>query len=474
MAKVKTIYKCSACGATYSRWQGQCNECQEWNTIEEQLVQPTTASGRTTPAQDIQRKLTQIQEKAGWDGLHSEEIRPIQQIVGSEESRIDLHDEELNRLLGGGLVQGSFTLLGGEPGIGKSTLIFQTVLRCPELKTLYVSGEESAQQLKLRADRIGIHSEQCLIYCDTDLDNILLKALQIAPDLLVIDSIQTVTTARSDSSPGSISQIKECANLLLHFAKSSGIPVIVIGHINKEGSIAGPKILEHTVDTVLQFEGDKQHLYRILRSHKNRFGSTDDLGIYEMNSSGLVAVSNPSEHLISGNTEGLSGVVVACAVEGIRPIMIETQALVSSAIYNNPQRSTTGFDLRRLNMLLAVLEKRAGFKLIQKDVFLNITGGIKINDTAVDLAVLCAVLSSNLDIAVPSKTCMTGEVGLAGEIRAVSRIERRIAEAHRLGFTRILIPKANAKSLQQRNYDIEIVPCDRVDHAFRTLFSQRQ
>ena len=473
MARARTIYKCTACGATYSRWQGQCRECQEWNTIEEEITSPVSHTGRMTPAQDIRSKLGRIHENTPWHSLSRSEVQSIGQVCGSDTCREDLHDEELNRLLGGGLVLGSFTLLGGEPGIGKSTLIFQTVLRCPELRTLYVSGEESPQQLKLRADRIGIHSEQCLVYCDTDLDEILLQALQIQPHLLVIDSIQTVTTSRSDSSPGSISQIKECASILLEFAKSSNIPVIVIGHINKEGSIAGPKILEHMVDTVLQFEGDKQHLYRIVRSLKNRFGSTDDLGIYEMDNSGLIAVTNPSEHLISGNTEGLSGVVVACALEGIRPIMIETQALVSSAIYNNPQHSTTGFDIRRLNMLLAVLEKRAGFKLVQKDVFLNITGGIRICDTAVDLAVLCAVLSSNLEIAVPSKTCMTGEVGLAGEIRAVSRIEKRIAEACRLGFTRILIPRANAKNLRRQDYGIEIVPCDRVDHAFRTLFSQK-
>lgn len=472
MAKIRKSFVCHACGATYSKWQGQCSECREWNTIEEQELLPEAS--KRTPAQEIKATIQAAGEPLPWQGLSSEDILPIQEIERRGEVRLDLRDEELNRLLGGGLVLGSFTLLGGEPGIGKSTLILQTVLHCPSIRTLYVSGEESPAQLKLRADRIGIQTEQCLIYCDTNLDNILVRALKLRPQLLVIDSIQTVTTARSESSPGSISQIKECANLLLHFAKSTSIPVIVIGHINKEGSIAGPKILEHTVDTVLQFEGDKQFLYRILRSHKNRFGSTDDLGIYEMNSDGLKPVTNPSEHLISSNTDGLSGVSISCAMEGIRPIMIETQALVSSAIYNNPQRSTTGFDLRRLNMLLAVLEKRAGFKLIQKDVFLNITGGIRINDPAVDLAVLCAVLSSNLDLAIPSHTCMTGEVGLAGEIRPVSRIERRIAEARRIGFTHILIPKANSSNLRQDQFpDIQITPCDRAEHAFRTLFSQR-
>lgn len=458
MASSKTIYRCRNCGATYAKWQGQCTDCQEWNSLEEQI-------------KAVERKPQQRHSDWGISSESSGAIS-IHDIRVDNDERRDLGDGELNRVLGGGLVRGSFILLGGEPGIGKSTLILQTVLRQNSLNTLYVSGEESVRQLRLRADRLGFSAEnRCQILCDTDLERILHIAGRLKPDLLVIDSIQTVSTSLSDSSPGSISQIRECAGLLLQFAKSSLIPVIVVGHINKEGSIAGPKVLEHIVDTVLQFEGDKHYMYRILRCSKNRFGSTAELGIYEMQSEGLRIVSNPSEHLISANREGLSGVAVAVALEGVRPLLIETQALVSSAVYNNPQRSATGYDLRRMNMLLAVLEKRAGFKLIQKDVFLNITGGLRINDPAVDLAVLCAVLSSNLDLPIPADCCLTGEVGLAGEIRPVSRIEQRISEAMRIGFTSMLLPAQNMATIDVGKYHLRLIPCRKVDEAFRALFS---
>ncbi len=452
----KSSFECSECGAKYSKWQGQCSSCRSWNSINE--VTLAKGNGKLSmPWSDNNAKAQTVS---------------IHQITLSDDERINLGDEELNRVLGGGLVKGSFILLGGEPGIGKSTLILQTVLRQNTLRTLYVSGEESARQLRLRADRLGFSQEnQCLILCETDLDTILAEASQRKPDLLIIDSIQTVSTNLSDSSPGSISQIRECAGLLLQFAKSTFIPIIIVGHINKEGSIAGPKVLEHIVDTVLQFEGDKHHMYRILRSSKNRFGSTAELGIYEMQSQGLRMVSNPSEHLVSSNRGELSGIAVAVALEGVRPLLIETQGLVSSAVYNNPQRSATGYDLRRLNMLLAVLEKRAGFKLVQKDVFLNITGGLRINDPAVDLAVLCAILSSNLDIPIPGDYCFTGEVGLAGEIRPVNRIEQRISEAMRIGFKTIIVPADNQTSINPSLFNIRIVPCRKVEDAFRAIFS---
>jgi len=394
----------------------------------------------------------------------------LRDVTTEEEARIDMKNEELNRVLGGGLVKGSLVLIGGEPGIGKSTLVLQTVLELDGLKTIYVSGEESSRQLKLRADRLSTNTNQCFILCETNLEQIFVQAQNIQPDLMIIDSIQTVFTEMVESSPGSVSQVRECSAAILKYAKESGVPVLLIGHINKEGSIAGPKVLEHIVDTVLQFEGDQHYMYRILRSIKNRFGSTAELGIYEMRQDGLREVSNPSELLLTQNHEGLSGVAIAAAIEGIRPFLIETQALVSSAVYGTPQRSATGFDLRRMNMLLAVLEKRAGFKLVQKDVFLNIAGGLRVNDPAIDLAVISAILSSSLDISIEPGTCLAGEVGLSGEIRPVNRIEQRILEAERLGFSRILIPYNNLKGFDVSKSKIEIVQVKKVEEAFRQLF----
>ena len=399
-------------------------------------------------------------------------MRPVRlrDITAQEEDRLDLHDAELNRVLGGGLVRGSLVLIGGEPGIGKSTLVLQTVLKLPDLRVLYVSGEESSRQLKLRADRLGSTTTDSLyILCETNLENIFEHARTVQPDLMIIDSIQTIFTELVESSPGSVSQVRECSAAILRFAKENGVPVLLIGHINKEGSIAGPKVLEHIVDTVLQFEGDQHYMYRILRSIKNRFGSTSELGIYEMRREGLREVSNPSELLLTQNHEGLSGVAIAAAIEGVRPFLIETQGLVSSAVYGTPQRSATGFDLRRMNMLLAVLEKRAGFKLIQKDVFLNIAGGLRVNDPAIDLAVLAAILSSSLDITIEPGTCMAGEVGLSGEIRPVNRIEQRILEAEKLGFTRILVPHSNLRGFDTSKCSIQIVQVRKVEEAFRQL-----
>lgn len=386
---------------------------------------------------------------------------------------MDLHDEELNRVLGGGLVPGSLVLLGGEPGIGKSTLVLQTVLRLKDKKVLYVSGEESARQLKLRADRLSPANQPAAdlqVVCDTSLENIFAHIETEQPDLVIIDSIQTVATETVESSPGSLSQIRECAAALLKYAKGGGPSIILIGHINKEGTLAGPKVLEHIVDTVLQFEGDQHYLYRILRSQKNRFGSTSELGIYEMRQDGLRPVANPSELLLTDNQDGLSGIAIAAAIEGVRPFLIETQALVSTAAYGTAQRSANGFDYRRLNMLLAVLEKRVGFKLAQKDVFLNIAGGLRVTDPAIDLSVIAAILSSNVDTAIEAGVCLCGEVGLSGEIRPVSRIEQRIAEAQKLGFQRILIPAASLKAVNPHHYQIEITPCRRVEDAFRALF----
>lgn len=394
----------------------------------------------------------------------------LKEITSEEETRIDLHDAELNRVLGGGLVKGSLVLIGGEPGIGKSTLVLQTILNLKDIKVLYVSGEESYKQLKLRADRLSSDSSNCFILCETNLEQILVQAQNVKPDFLIIDSIQTIFTETVESSPGSVAQVRECSAAILKYAKESGVPVFLIGHINKEGSIAGPKVLEHIVDTVLQFEGDQHYMYRILRSIKNRFGSTAELGIYEMRQNGLREVSNPSELLLTQNHDGLSGVAIAAAIEGVRPFLIETQGLVSSAVYGTPQRSSTGFDLRRMNMLLAVLEKRAGFKLVQKDVFLNIAGGLKVNDPAIDLAVLSAILSSSLDITIESGTCMAGEVGLSGEIRPVNRIEQRILEAEKLGFNRIFIPYNNLKGFDVSKCKIQIIQVRKVEEAFRGLF----
>lgn len=453
--KTKTVYVCSDCGAESPKWIGKCPSCGAWNTYVEEIVSKESS---------VKRSLFETAEKG--------KARPVllRDITAMEETRIDLCDGELNRVLGGGLVKGSLVLIGGEPGIGKSTLVLQTVLRLTGIRTLYVSGEESSRQLKLRADRLAHDNPDCYILCETRLEEIFVQAKNLQPNLLVIDSIQTIFTEMVESSPGSVSQVRECSAAILKFAKESGIPVLLIGHINKEGSIAGPKVLEHIVDTVLQFEGDQHYMYRILRSIKNRFGSTAELGIYEMRQEGLREVSNPSELLLTQNHEGLSGVAIAAAIEGIRPFLIETQALVSSAVYGTPQRSATGFDLRRMNMLLAVLEKRAGFKLVQKDVFLNIAGGLRVNDPATDVAVISAVLSSSLDIAIEPGVCMAGEVGLSGEIRPVNRIEQRIMEAAKLGFTRILVPHGNLKGFDRDKCKIEIIQVRKVEEAFRQLF----
>ena len=395
---------------------------------------------------------------------------PLSDIDSSVENRISLNNGEVDRILGGGLVEGSLVLIGGEPGIGKSTLSLQIPLHCPQLKTLYVTGEESAKQVKLRAARIGGDCSNCLIYSETLMENIIAEARAIMPDLMVVDSVQTMFSQNVESSPGSVTQIKETAAMLLRFAKETGVPVILIGHITKEGSIAGPKILEHIVDVVLQFEGDNRGTYRLLRSIKNRFGSTSELAVFEMTGKGLREVSNPSEMLIPMHEEGLSGVAVSAMLDGTRPFLIEVQALVSSAAYGTPQRSATGFDVRRLNMLLAVLEKRAGFKLGVKDVFLNIAGGLRVNDPAIDLSVISAILSSNMDVEIDATLCMAGEVGLSGEIRPVNRIEQRISEAQKLGFKQIIVPKSNIKRLDLSRFGIEIKAVSKVEEAFRFIF----
>lgn len=433
---------------------GRCPVCGEWGTYEEEVVQ-------TSPRPSPQGRV---------NGLSGQPQR-LQDVVASEEMRIDMRNGEFNRVLGGGLVPGSLVLLGGEPGIGKSTLALQVLMQQGERKTFYASGEESVRQLKLRAARLAGNAENLFISSETSLERILEQVKEVDPEIVVIDSIQTIGTEAVDATIGSLTQVRECAARILEFAKSRNIPFIIIGHINKEGSLAGPKVLEHIVDTVLQFEGDQQYMYRILRAQKNRFGSTAEIGIYEMRQDGLREVTNPSELLLSTAREGLSGIAIAAAVEGVRPFLIEVQALVSSAAYGTPQRSSTGFDGRRLNMLLAVLEKRVGFKLLQKDVFLNIAGGLRVQDPAIDLAVLAAVLSSNMDIALDAGTCLCGEVGLAGEIRPVNRIEQRISEAQKLGFRRILIPAEQMERIDVRKgySGIEIVPVKKVTDAFRLL-----
>ncbi|MCL9809610.1 DNA repair protein RadA [Flavobacterium luminosum] len=441
MAKVKTSFFCQSCGTQFAKWQGQCTACKEWNTIVEEVIQK--------------------EEKVAWKSETStvkKAAKPlrIHEIDSTEEIRMNTTDSELNRVLGGGLVPGSLTLLGGEPGIGKSTLLLQISLKLP-YKTLYVSGEESQKQIKMRAERINPESNNCYILTETKTQNIFRQIEEIEPDVVIIDSIQTLHTDYIESSAGSISQIRECTAELIKFAKETNVPVILIGHITKDGNIAGPKILEHMVDTVLQFEGDRNHIYRILRSLKNRFGSTAELGIYEMQGSGLREVSNPSEILISHKNEELSGTAIATTLEGMRPLMIEIQALVSTAVYGTPQRSTTGYNAKRLNMILAVLEKRAGFRLGAKDVFLNITGGITVDDPAIDLAVVAAILSSNEDIPVGKDFCFAGEVGLSGEIRPVNRVEQRIQEAEKLGFSTIFVSKYNKISLKNTLIDIKLV-----------------
>ncbi len=441
MSKVKTAFFCQNCGSQYAKWQGQCNACKQWNTIVEEIIQKEDKPAWRTPVSEIKKAAKPLK---------------IREIDSAHEVRMDTCDGELNRVLGGGIVPGSLILLGGEPGIGKSTLLLQISLKLP-YKTLYVSGEESQKQIKMRAERINPSSDNCYILTETKTQNIFRQIQEIEPEILIIDSIQTLHTEYIEASPGSISQIRETTAELIKFAKETNIPVILIGHITKDGNIAGPKILEHMVDTVLQFEGDRNHVYRILRSLKNRFGSTSELGIYEMLGSGLREVSNPSEILISHKDASLSGTAIATTLEGMRPLMIEIQALVSTAVYGTPQRSTTGYNAKRLNMILAVLEKRAGFRLGTKDVFLNITGGISIDDPAIDLAVVAAILSSNEDLPIEEGFCFAGEVGLSGEIRPVNRVDQRIQEAEKLGFSTIFVSKYNKIALKKTAINIRLV-----------------
>lgn len=451
MPKTKTSFFCQNCGTQFSQWMGQCKACGEWNTIVEEIIDKG-------------------EEKKAWKSEDSQKpsIQNIKEVSETGETRIDTLNEELNRVLGGGIVNGSVVLVGGEPGVGKSTLMLQIALHLKNVKTLYVSGEESASQIKLRAERIGIHTDQCYILTETNTQKIFRHAQEIQPQLIVVDSVQTLHTQYVESSPGSISQIRETTSELIKFAKETNTPVILIGHITKEGVIAGPKILEHMVDVVLQFEGDRNHIYRLLRAQKNRFGSTAELGIYEMMGSGLREVKNPSEVLISKKDEPLSGNAIAATLEGVRPMLIEIQALVSSAVYGTPQRSATGFDTKRLNMLLAVLEKRAGFQLGAKDVFLNITGGIRIDDPATDLAVICAILSSNMDVTLPDNCLFAGEVGLSGEIRAVNRVEQRILEAEKLGYDVIFISKYN--KIKRNDFQIRVETVSKVNDLIKLLF----
>lgn len=451
--KTKTVYFCSNCGYESPKWLGKCPACGEWNTFVEEKV--TVGKGAS--------------RGKGLLATTSKPV-PLSEIEPLQEPRIHMPSEELNRVLGGGLVVGSLTLLGGEPGIGKSTLLLQNILSIRNKKILYVSGEESASQLKLRADRLGKVSDNTYILCETQLDKIFTHISNINPQLVVIDSIQTISSSEIESAPGSVAQVRECAASLLRYAKESGVPVILVGHINKDGAIAGPKVLEHIVDTVIQFEGDRQYLYRLLRSIKNRFGSTSEIGIYEMVQKGLREVRNPSEMLLSENREEeMSGITIGVTTEGVRPFLVEVQALVSTAAYGTPQRSVTGFDQRRLNMLLAVLEKRARFNLGQKDVFLNIAGGLKVADPALDMAVICAVMSSNFDLSIPLRTAFVGEVGLSGEIRTVTRIDQRVAEAAKLGFQTIYIPRGNLKGVKLPE-GIKVIEVGKVEELFRRLF----
>lgn len=453
--KEKSVWFCSNCGNESPKWMGRCPACGEWNTMVEQTVVVGKAAKTTAGSQSRSGKPVHLKD-----------------IGSAQENRISLNSEELNRLLGGGLVEGSLVLIGGEPGIGKSTLSLQIPLSCPELKTLYVSGEESARQVKMRAERLGGESANCYIFSETQIDNIIAEANAIKPDLMIVDSVQTMFSPNVDSSPGSVTQIKEVTAMLLHFAKSTGVPVILIGHITKDGYIAGPKILEHIVDVVLQFEGDDKGPYRLLRSIKNRFGSTAELAVYEMTGKGLREITNPSEMLMPMHEQGLSGTAIAVMLDGLRPFLFEVQALVSTAAYGTAQRSATGFDVRRLNMLLAVLEKRVGFKLNMKDVFLNMAGGLRVVDPACDLAVVCAVLSSNFDYALSPDICFSGEVGLSGEIRPVNQTDRRIIEAERLGFKKIFISKyASFDKNVAKN--IEVVRVGDIPSLVRLVFKNK-
>jgi len=453
---MKTKFTCSNCLYSSPKWLGKCPSCEEWNSFQEEVVdRPTKQSKKQEAWKDGRKKATKAIK--------------IEHIVKQEQSRIDCLDQELNRVLGGGLVKGSLVLLGGEPGIGKSTLLLQVALQLSN-KICYVSGEESASQIKMRADRISKDASNCYVFAETNLTKILQETNVLAPDILIIDSIQTVATPFLESTPGSVSQVRECTSELQRFAKERDIAVFIIGHINKDGLIAGPKILEHIVDVVLQFEGDKNYSYRILRSLKNRFGSTDELGIYEMWTHGLRIISNPSDLLLSQSDENLSGSAVAATMNGARPMLVETQALVSKAVYGTPQRSATGFDIRRMNMILAVLEKRAGLLFGMQDVFLNIAGGIKMVDPSMDLAIATALVSSLQDITVSSKNCFAAELGLTGEIRAVHRIEQRIVEADRLGFDKIFISNYNYKSLDQKKYNIELVGLSKIEDLIHQVF----
>ena len=459
MAKVKKIFACTTCGATSPKWMGKCNSCGEWNTYVEEVIVKTP---------ELATAKKQVWKKASTKKQAPKPI-PLQEVVAGNTQRYPTQDKELNRVLGGGIVSGSLVLIGGQPGIGKSTLMLQLALSL-NIKVLYVSGEESEEQIKMRADRIGNRNANCYILTETNVTKILNHAQNLEPDLVVIDSIQTIASPHIESAPSSVSQVRECAGDLQRFAKETNIPVFVIGHITKDGSIAGPKLLEHIVDAVLQFEGDHHYTYRILRTIKNRFGSTSEMGIYEMQSNGLRQVSNPSELLISQKDEELSGSGIAATLEGLRPILIETQALVSTAVYGTPQRSATGFDMRRLNMLLAVLEKRCNFPFGQFDVFLNIAGGIRVDDPAIDLSIVSALISSLEDVAIPNKVCFAGEVGLSGEIRAVNRIDQRIQEADKLGFETIFISKYNTKGLDTSRYDINIVTIAKIEALYDMLF----
>jgi len=455
MAKTKTVYICQQCGFESPKWLGRCPSCNAWNTFTEEVI----------AAKEVTRPAASMLSSAN-------KPRRLSEISTALQARIDTCHGELNRILGGGMVPGSVILLGGEPGIGKSTLALQLALKMNQFSTLYVSGEESEQQIKLRAERLGTGMEHCLVLPEVNLENILEHAAKEKPGLLIVDSIQTLSSEMLDSSAGSVPQIKECASRLLRYGKQTATPVLLIGHITKDGSLAGPKVLEHIVDVVLQFEGDPQYMYRVLRATKNRFGSTSELGIFEMRENGLSEVLNPSEILISHRDENLSGVAVAATLNGLRPLLIETQALVSSAVYGTPQRSATGIDFRRLNMLLAVLEKRAGFKLASKDVFLNIAGGIKVDDPALDLAIVGAILSSTFDIPVNPNICLTGEIGLSGEVRPVIRIEQRISEAEKLGFDAIIVPAFNTKNISSR-HKIKIHPVHKVEQLSALLFGKK-
>jgi DNA repair protein RadA/Sms len=453
MAKTRTSFFCQNCRAQSAKWMGRCPSCGEWNTMIEEVLhyEDTSLKALRGPASGARKPVN------------------VTEISYNHDKRIDTCDNELNRVLGGGLVPGSVVLLGGEPGIGKSTLMLQMALNCRDVKILYISGEESEQQIRMRAERLGIHNEHCCILTETNTQSIFQHLEVLKPEMIIVDSIQTLQTDILESSAGSISQIRECAAEMQKYSKASNVPVFLIGHITKDGSLAGPKILEHMVDTVVNFEGDRNHGYRILRAAKNRFGSTSELGIYEMQDSGLREVSNPSEILISQRDEEISGIAIAATIEGLRPMLIETQALVSSAAYGTPQRSSTGFETRRLNMLLAVLEKRCGFRLGVKDVFLNIAGGLKVDDPAIDLAVVVSVLSSNADIPVDTKSCFAGEVGLSGEIRAITRVDQRITEAEKLGFERIFISKYNLKGIDPKKFSIKIIPVKTVLQVFEKL-----